>query len=275
MSLAFVKMHGAGNDFVLIDSRSENSAELDASLAQRLADRRIGVGADQILWLERGRDLPFAYRIFNADGSTAGQCGNGARCIAAYLHRHYGLPKRFSIESPAGLVHARILDADSVEVSLGEPSMQASHVPTTLVAESDGLVRFEALGKQWQGTALSLGNPHLVIEVDDVSSAPLAELGAWVQQSASFPDGANLGLVEVQSADLLRLRVFERGVGETLACGSGACAAAIAMCLRGRSQSPVELSLPGGLLKVRWGGVGDSVYLAGPAEFVYVGVMES
>ncbi len=275
MSLAFLKMHGAGNDFVLIDSLAASVAELDASLAQHLADRRLGVGADQILWVQRGQQLPFAYRIFNADGSVAGQCGNGARCIAAYLQRHYGLPKRFGMESPAGLVEARILDGGAVEVSLGEPDLRAEQVPTTLPAGPDGHIVFTALGESWQATVLSLGNPHVVVEVEDLASAPLAELGAWVQQSPHFPDGANLGMAQVAAADSLRLRVYERGVGETLACGSGACAAAIAMRLRGRTRSPVELTLPGGMLKVRWDGVGETVYLAGPAEFVYAGVMES
>jgi len=274
MSLHFLKMHGAGNDFVLVDGFSQSGLQLDAKLAQALADRRRGVGADQILWVERGRELPFGYRIYNADGSTAGQCGNGARCIAAYLHRHYGLPKNFSVESPAGIVEARILDGDQVEVSLGRPSWLAADIPTTLAVSNQGEVSFQALNRDWPGTALSLGNPHLVIEVANVDAAPLAQLGEWIKQADCLADGANLSMVQVQSADTLRLRVYERGVGETLACGSGACAAAIAMQLRGRVQSAVRLQLPGGLLQVRWDRPAGTVYLTGPAQSVYAGVFQ-
>lgn len=270
MSLRFHKMHGAGNDFVLIDCLREH-AELDAELVRRLANRRYGAGADQILTIERGVELPFAYRVYNADGSSAGQCGNGARCVGAFLQRHYDLPQRFSVESPSGVVQVRLLDDGEVEVSLGQPRLDPDQVPTRLQPDPSGLASFAALGRQWQGSPLSMGNPHLVIEVEDVASAPLDALGEWLQRSTLFAEGCNLEMVQVLDANTLRVRVYERGVGETLACGSGACAAAIAMQRRGRATGPLRLQLPGGRLRVRWDGPGHSVFLAGGAVFVYSG----
>ena len=270
MSLAFAKMHGAGNDFVLIDTLREQ-APLTPELVQQLADRRYGAGADQVLTIERGAQLPFAYSIYNADGSSAGQCGNGARCVGAYLHRHYGLPRGFTVESPAGPVSVRIFDNGEVEVDLGVPRLNPAEVPTTLQPDAAGVGSFQALRRSWQGSPVSMGNPHLVIEVPDVAHAPLAELGAWLQVSELFPQGCNLGMVQVLDANTLRLRVYERGVGETLACGSGACAAAVAMQTRGRASGPLRLELPGGRLRVRWDGPGKPAFLAGGAEFVYAG----
>lgn len=269
MLLPFVKLEGAGNDFVLIDA-IDNPPLIDAGLARALCDRRRGVGADQILLIEPGQQTRFAYRIFNSDGSSAGQCGNGARCIALYLRRRYALPARFALESPGGLVEVEAARPDCPTVSLGVPRFEPEALPTTLRLDRvDG--RLVVGRREYRACLLSLGNPHVVLEVDDVAEAPLAELAAALQSDAAFPDSCNVGVVAAGDASQARLRVYERGAGETLACGSGACAAAIALIGWGRCNGPVRLSLPGGELVVRWDGPAAPVWLQGPARWVHAG----
>lgn len=269
MDLPFVKLEGAGNDFVLID-RIARPIEFDPALARRLCDRRYGIGADQILLIENGQSERFAYTIYNADGSRAGQCGNGARCIALYLRRQYGLPARFAIESPTGLVEVDAPDPMQPEVTLGVPSFDAATVPTTRPSGPAGWP-LRLAGIDYTASAVSIGNPHVVVEVSDASRAPLAELAAALQTDPAFPDSCNVGVAQVIDRGQVRLRVHERGVGETLACGSGACAAAVALISRDRVEAPVVLHLPGGELRVRWAGPGTPVQLAGPARWVFKG----
>ena len=270
MSLAFTKLEGAGNDFVLLDTLDQ-PGDIDAALARRLSDRRRGIGADQILLLEAGQQTRFAYRILNSDGSVAGQCGNGARCIALYLRRRYGLPAQFDMESPGGLVRVDASEALRPSVSLGVPNFAASSLPTTWqIDRTEG--RLNLLGHSYRACLLSLGNPHVVLQVDDVARAPLAELAAVLQGDLEhFPQGCNVGVVAVQDRQRAQLRVHERGAGETLACGSGACAAAIALLGWGLCEAPVQLTLPGGTLTVRWPGPDHPVWLQGPALLVYQG----
>jgi diaminopimelate epimerase len=272
MDLPFVKLEGAGNDFVLID-RVARSIELDPALARQLCDRRFGIGADQILLIDGGRQERFAYAIYNADGSQAGQCGNGARCIALYLRRRYGLPARFAIESPAGRVEVDATDPNYPEVSLGVPSFDADAIPTTRPNGPAGWP-LRLWDTDYTASALSIGNPHVVVEVADAAKAPLAELAALLQIDPAFPDSCNVGVAQIIDREHIKLRVAERGVGETLACGSGACAAAVALISRDRVESAVALQLPGGELRVRWAGPGKPVLLAGPARWVFEGSLQ-
>lgn len=261
-------MHGAGNDFVVLD-RIRGAALPDASLAQRLADRHMGVGCDQIMVVEAQGD-GYGYRIYNADGSTAGQCGNGARCVAMYLRRRHGLPDGALLQSPAGPIEVRFLDADTVELSMGPPRFGLADIPLALPAPALRHT-LDMDGQAIEFAALSMGNPHAVIEVAEVAAAPVATLGPYLEHHPVFPDRANIGFVERVDAGHLRLRVWERGVGETLACGSGACAAMVAMHRWGRVDARVAIDLPGGRLGVRWAGGDEPVYLSGPAVFVFDG----
>lgn len=258
--LRFSKMHGAGNDFVIIDCRAPGAAaRVDAALVARLGDRHRGIGFDQLLTVEPAEDGSVACRIFNADGSAARQCGNGVRCLAAWLLRDGTVRLPFVLHSPAGAV-AVSRDGDgllAVDLQVPEidPASHAVHVD----------------GRDWPFAAVSMGNPHAVIEVDDVAGAPVAQVGAALQRDARFPDSCNVGFVQVLDRHHVRLRVFERGVGETLACGSGACAAAAVLLQRGRVDAPVDLQLPGGILRVDWHDPAAPARLAGPTEFVFEG----
>lgn len=271
--IRFTKMHGAGNDFVILD-RIAGAPLPDAALAQRIADRHFGVGCDQIMLVEpaAAAGQAYSYRILNADGSSAGQCGNGARCVARYLRERHGLVEGAVLGSPGDAVAVHFLADGQIELALGVPRLAPADVPFLATArqprypiETDG-------GSHLIG-ALSMGNPHAVLTVDSVDSAPVAALGPLIERHARFPDRANVGFVEVVSRSHLRLRVWERGVGETLACGSGACAAMVAQRLVDAVDECVIIDLPGGRLRVRWAGEGQPVYLAGPAEFVFDGVL--
>lgn len=262
-------MHGAGNDFVILD-RIADAAPPSAELSQRLADRHTGVGCDQIMLVEHSASGGYGYRIYNADGSTAGQCGNGARCVARYLHERHGLNDGAVLDSPAGPVAVSFLAYGDIELALGVPRFEPFEIPFQAehVAQRYAL---EVDGQMLQIAALSMGNPHAVLEVSSVTDAPVATLGPAVEQHARFPDRANVGFVEWIDRAHLRLRVWERGVGETLACGSGACAAMVAMRLTDQVDAAVAIDLPGGRLQVRWPGPGSAVFLAGPAVFVFDG----
>ena len=272
--MRFSKMHGAGNDFVVLDLRGGVPPPSPA-LCARLADRHRGVGCDQILTIEPPRNAGSiaAYRIWNADGSASGQCGNGARCVAAWLVRDGAAPAQdsFAIDSPSG-VHAVTRDADGgFIIDMGPPRFAPADIPLVGVdGEQDAYTL--ALGAETlQLGAVSMGNPHAVLEVADVARADVARLGPALQASAWFPASVNVGFAQVLAADHIRLRVFERGVGETLACGSGACAAVVALVRRGRLARQVRVELPGGQLQIHWPGDGADVIMAGPAAFVFEG----
>ena len=271
--MRFSKMHGAGNDFVLLDLR-DGSAPPDAALAAQLADRHFGVGCDQILTIEAPRSAVAvaSYRIWNADGSTSQQCGNGARCVAAWLVRDGGArDSRFRIDSPVATHEIERLEGDRYAIAMGVPQFDPSRIP---LAGFEGVQdQYEiALGGQTIAFgAVSMGNPHAVIEVADIDAAPVATLGPALQSSAAFPHSANVGFAQIVSRDRIRLRVVERGVGETLACGSGACAAAAVLIKRGRVDRDVTVALPGGELRIRWPDDAAEVILSGPAAFVFEG----
>lgn len=270
--LRFSKMHGAGNDFVVVDLR-DGTPPPDATLAARLADRHTGVGCDQILTIEppRSAGAVAAYGIWNADGSPAGQCGNGARCVAAWLVRDgTAAGERFVIDSPAGTHEVGNLGGGRFAIAMGVPRFAPAEVPLAGFAAADEYA-LDVDGTAVQFGTVSMGNPHAVVEVADVATADVAGIGLALQQSPAFPDSVNVGFAQVLAADHVRLRVYERGVGETLACGSGACAALVALVRRGRVAREATVSLPGGDLRIRWPDDGAEVIMAGPATFVFEG----
>ncbi|MBO9829339.1 diaminopimelate epimerase [Xanthomonas sp. A2111] len=272
--LRFSKMQGAGNDFVVLDLR-DGTPPPDAALAVRLADRHFGVGCDQILTIEAPRDAAAvaSYRIWNTDGSAAGQCGNGARCVAAWLVRDGSAPAAdtFVIESPAGSHHITRSATGEFAVAMGVPRFAPEEVPLVGFPRARDEYVLPLQGGSVRFGAVSMGNPHAVLEVGLVDAAPVERLGPLLQQHASFPDSVNVGFVQVIDRGHLRLRVYERGVGETLACGSGACAAAAVMMQRGRVERDVRVSLPGGELRVQWPDDSAQVVMSGPATFVFDG----
>ena len=276
--MRFTKMHGAGNDFVVLDLRGGLPAPTP-ELCARLGDRHVGVGCDQILTIEPPRVAGSiaAYRIWNADGSASGQCGNGARCVAAWLVRDGAAPADagFAIESPAGVHPVQHDGKGGFVIDMGAPRFAPADIPLAGVDGEHNENTLEIGGETLRFGAVSMGNPHAVIEVADVDAAEVARIGPTVQASAMFPDSANVGFAQVIGADRIRLRVFERGVGETLACGSGACAAVAVLARRGRVQADagVVVALPGGILRIRHDSVANSVFMAGPAAFVFEGTL--
>ena len=270
--LRFSKMHGAGNDFVVIDLR-DGTPPPGAALAARLADRHTGVGCDQILTIEPARSAAAvaAYGIWNADGSPAGQCGNGARCVAAWLVRDgVASGARFAIDSPAGTHGVDNLGDGRFAIAMGVPRFAPAEVPLAGFAAAEEYA-LDVDGTTVRFGAVSMGNPHAVVEVADAAAADVAGIGPALQRSPAFPDSVNVGFAQVLAPDHVRLRVYERGVGETLACGSGACAALVAPVPRGRVAREAAVSLPGGDLRIRWPEDGAQVIMAGPAAFVFEG----
>ena len=275
MQIEFTKMQGLGNDFVLLDARRAPLA-LSAAQYRQLADRRYGVGCDQILLIDEASlpDARVRYRVVNADGSPAQHCGNGVRCVARYLAQHDGLGSGLVPVEIAGQVFQIYLEADGlVRVDMGEPNFQPAALPF-LVAAQAARYDFPFEGRAWQFGAVSMGNPHAVLEVPDVDDAPVSALGAAFQASASFPESVNVGFMQVLDAAHVRLRVFERGAGETQACGTGACAAVAVGRQWGRLGPRVEVTMPGGALTIDWAGPGERLWMTGPAVSVFQGSIE-
>jgi diaminopimelate epimerase len=274
MRLDFIKMHGVGNDFVVFDATPGQPA-LTADQFRRLANRHTGIGFDQALVLEPPRrpDTVVFYRIFNSDGIEVEQCGNGARCIAALLHRRGLAPTgAVTMDSPAGLIHARVLRG-VVSVDMGVPSFDPRSLPFDAPAEADPY-SIQVAGQALTIGAVSMGNPHAVLEVESVDRAPVATLGPAIEGHSRFPRRVNAGFMEIVDAGHIRLRVYERGAGETLACGTGACAAVAVGRHRGRLDSEVSVRVRGGELRVNWGGPGEHIWLTGPAEIAFEGHVE-
>jgi len=276
-SRRFSKMHGAGNDFVVFDLRDGAPAP-DPAQCRALADRHAGVGCDQILGIELPRSAAAvaSYRIWNADGSPSQQCGNGARCIAAWLvrdayRRGQDLGAEFAVDSPVGVHAVARVGTRCYRIDMGVPVFDPARIPLHgLDGESDQYV-LQIHDTVLTFGAVSMGNPHAVIEVDDVDAAPVESIGPLLQSQAVFPQSANIGFAQVQSRERVRLRVYERGTGETLACGSGACAAAAVLMRRGRIDRDVTISLPGGELQISWPADDAPLSMAGPAAFVFEG----
>jgi diaminopimelate epimerase len=273
MKLAFTKMNGAGNDVMVLPWPSKHVPP-GPDVVRRWGDRRRGVGFDQLLLVDSEHHTDGAdatYRIFNADGGEVEQCGNGVRCLASYLAPRLG--RELKLVSPAGTIAARVESPDRVSVDLGVPNFRPSALPFEAAAEQERY-RLDVAGKTVEFGAVSMGNPHAVIAVDSVATAPVEALGRALQQHPSFPRSVNVGFMERVDARRIRLRVYERGVGETLACGTGA-AAAVAVGRRwGWLDEKVAVELPGGILDVNWPGPGAPLWQTGPTTAVYEGYIE-
>jgi diaminopimelate epimerase len=274
MQLQFSKMHGIGNDFVVLDCRYRDFP-LAATQIRALADRHTGVGFDQLLSVEPARDLScaFYYGIWNADGSPSGQCGNGVRCVAAWLHRAgaVAIGETLRLESPSGPVTVRLLDTDRVAVDMGEPIFDPSRIPFDAPQAADRYV-LDMDGEALEIGAISMGNPHAVVVVDHLPTHAMPRLGPALTGHARFRDGANAGFVQKLDRQLLHLRVHERGVGWTRACGTGACAAMAVLHQRREVGDRVQVELPGGTLQIDWAGPGHTLWMTGPAAFAFEGV---
>ena len=272
MLLRFTKMHGLGNDFVVLDLITQ-SVRLDAPLIRFLADRHRGIGCDQVLVVEppTDPDMDFLYRIYNQDGSEAQQCGNGARCVAKFIRdRRLSAKRRLRVETLGGPISMSCGKGNVVTVSMGIPRLSPQEIPFTAARQAT-VYTLEACGQPVEISAVSMGNPHAVLVVDDVETAPVATLGPVLEQHPDFPERTNVGFMQVLDRGEVRLRVFERGAGETMACGSGACAAVVAGRIRGLLDERVRVHLPGGFLQIEWRGEGDPLMMTGPATTVFEG----
>jgi diaminopimelate epimerase len=279
MRIEFLKMQGLGNDFLVFDAPAGNP--LDSSRLRALADRHTGVGFDQALMLEAPRDAGSRvfYRIFNSDGSEVEQCGNGARCIAALLYsRAPQLGRQLVMDSLGGTVRAQIREDGLVSVDMGVPNFDPSALP--MVAAGGGALAeassysLSVDGVDLEIGAVSMGNPHAVLRVPDVKSAPIARFGPSIESHARFPRRANVGFMQIVGRDHIRLRVYERGAGETLACGTGACAAVAVGRRHGLLDAEVRVELPGGGAVVSWAATGEHLWLTGPATTVFAGSID-
>jgi diaminopimelate epimerase len=272
MLLKFTKMHGAGNDFVVLDGIRQHLA-LSTEQLRMLADRHFGVGCDQILLVEKPHNpaADFRYRIFNADGGEVEQCGNGARCFVRFVHEHKLTTKpEIVVETHSGLIRPRLEDDGRVTVNMSAPVFSAIRIPFTdgTEAVSEAL---EVAGETLMISAVSMGNPHAVHVVENVESAAVATLGPLIEHHQRFPKRVNAGFMQVMDRQHVRLRVYERGTGETLSCGTGACAAVVAGIRRGLLDSPVSVATHGGTLSIAWNGGDTPVLMTGPAISVFSG----
>lgn len=273
MDIQFTKMHGLGNDFVVIDAISQ-AVDLTVEQVRFIADRHFGVGCDQLLLVEKPSDpaAEFRYRIFNADGGEVEQCGNGARCFAVFV-RDNGLTSNsvIPVETAAGLIELRV-EADQVTVDMGIPDFEPKSLPFLAEkrAESYDLVVNDV---EYAIGAVSMGNPHAVLQVEDIDTAPVESLGAAIESHPKFPQRVNVGFMQVVNRSEIRLRVYERGAAETLACGTGACAAVAVGQKNGDLDEEVTVRLPGGDLAIRWQGEGQALLMTGPATTVFHGTL--
>lgn len=276
MGMRFVKMHSLGNDFVVLDG-VRGTVEPTAPMVRRLADRRRGVGCDQVLVVQPASHLgaDYRYRIFNADGEEVEHCGNGVRCLARFIH-DAGLSgaRRLRVETQGGRLTEITLEADgSVAVDMGPPELEPARIPFRAQHRRSRYPLRTSRG-ELRIAAVSMGNPHAVLEVDDVDHAPVELLGPEIERHSRFPARVNVGFMQRLGPGRIRLRVFERGVGETPACGTGACAAVVAGRLTEELDPSVAVELPGGELMVHWPGEGRSVWMSGPATTVFRGEMD-
>ena len=275
MRLRFAKMHGLGNDFMIIDRVSQHF-DMEPDQIRQWSDRHTGVGFDQLLAVEPPDDpeADFRYRIYNADGSEAEQCGNGARCFAKFVaDNELSVKDSLVLESNGGTIITTLKPDDQVEVDMGIPSTHPKDVP--FLADTRELAYMVDVNDcRVPVTPVSIGNPHAVIFVDSVADAPVDSLGPALSRHERFPEGTNVGFCQIVDRGFMRLRVFERGVGETRACGTGACAAVVAGKIKSQLGERVKVSLPGGKVRINWPGPGTPLKMSGPACLVYEGTIE-
>nr|WP_305910315.1 diaminopimelate epimerase [Methylomarinum sp. Ch1-1]MDP4523043.1 diaminopimelate epimerase [Methylomarinum sp. Ch1-1] len=271
----FTKMHGLGNDFVVIDAISQQIA-LTPDHIRFMSDRHFGIGFDQLLLVEKpvSANADFKYRIFNADGSEVAQCGNGARCFARFVHDKKLTAKQdITVDTDAGQLVLRLDEQGLVTVNMGIPRHAPAQIPLRATEESR-FYSVEVNDNEKAFGAVSMGNPHAVLQVNDVRTAPVAELGAALENHAFFPERANIGFMQIIDRQHIKLRVYERGAAETMACGSGACAAVVIGIEQNLLDHDVSVELPGGALKIHWSGRGHPVLMTGPAVSVFEGKIE-
>jgi diaminopimelate epimerase len=272
MEIQFTKMHGLGNDFVVIDAINQD-INLSVEQVQFITDRHLGVGCDQLLLVEAAvsDDVDFVYRIFNADGGEVEQCGNGARCFAVFV-RDKGLTDKdvIRVETASGVIELSVQADGQITVDMGVPEFDPWKIPFNADTRLDEY-SLDVNGEVLKIGAVSMGNPHAVTIVDNVDTAAVAELGPAIESHALFPNRMNAGFMQIIDESHIRLRVFERGAGETLACGTGACAAVVVGCLQGHLANEVQVDLPGGSLQISWQGEASPVMMTGPATTVYEG----
>jgi diaminopimelate epimerase len=275
MQISFTKMQGLGNDFVVIDAYN-TPIQLSTQQIKAMADRHFGIGFDQLLMVERPttENADFRYRIFNADGSEVEQCGNGARCFVRFVHEQKLTNKsRITVETASGIIYPELQADGMVTVDMGIPKFSPAEIP--FIAErTQDTYRIQLSQDEIEFATVSMGNPHAVCLVSDVEQAPVERVGAALESHPSFPNRVNVGFMQVMHAHHIKLRVFERGAGETLACGTGACAAAVSGIRRGLLQSPVTVSTRGGDLTIAWAGDKSKVMMTGPAVSVFNGTIE-
>ncbi len=272
MLLHFTKMHGLGNDFMVVDMVTQN-LRLPPEKIRRLSDRHFGVGFDQLLLVEppTNPDMDFRYRIFNADGSEVEQCGNGARCFARFVRDKRLIGRDLiRVQTASGNMELKILDNGDVTVDMGLPRLEPADIPFNAHQQSN-VYPLQLDDEKLEIAAVSMGNPHAIIQVDDVHKAPVSRLGPQIEQHQDFPRKCNAGFMQIIDRSEINLRVYERGTGETLACGSGACAAVVAGIMQGRLDDEVKVNLSGGSLHISWPGEGHSVMMKGSATRVFEG----
>ncbi len=272
MELQFTKMHGLGNDFVVIDGINQ-SVQLSCEQVRYIANRRLGVGCDQLLLVEKPQlsEAEFRYRIYNADGGEVEQCGNGARCFARFV-TDQGLTtsSEIPVETAGGLIVLKLEENGEVTVNMGEPRFDPESLPFDAPAMATSY-RLQTSAGDIDIAAVSMGNPHAVIEVENVETAKVEQLGAEIERHPRFPQRVNVGFMQILTPQHIRLRVYERGAAETLACGTGACAAVAAGIMQGKLADSVKVSLPGGELVIGWQGKHQPLYMTGPATRVFEG----
>ncbi len=282
--MEFTKYHGLGNDFILIDNRSSSEPCLTPEQSVQMCSRHFGIGADGVIFALPGQNgNDYTMRIFNSDGSEPEMCGNGIRCLAQFLAELEATalgagieeisPRSYRIHTLAGTITPRLKGNGLVTVDMGQPQLSAASIPTTLVSGDQKIVNqsLEVAGQSWSVTCVSMGNPHCVTFVDDVAAVPLETIGPVFEHHSVFPQRTNTEFIQAVTPTYLKMRVWERGAGATLACGTGACAAVVAGVLTGKSDRHATIELPGGCLEIEWSQLDGRVYMTGPATKVFTG----
>jgi diaminopimelate epimerase len=277
MAIEFTKYHGLGNDFILIDNRSNSRPQVTPEQAIEMCDRHFGIGADGVIFVLPGKnDTDYTMRIFNSDGSEPEMCGNGIRCFAGFVADLEGVSRtqdKYRIHTLAGVITTQLMADGQVKVDMGEPKLLASEIPTTLCPDDQKVVEqpLEVAGRTWDVTCVSTGNPHCITFVEDVAAISLETIGPQFEHHPAFPQRINTEFIQVVRPDYVKMRVWERGAGITLACGTGACASLVAGVLTGKCDRIATVELPGGPLQIEWSISDQRMYMTGPAERVFTG----